>query len=74
MAMFQGGYSNFAEEESLHDMVKPSNIKKSLKNQKTNDNKQPETKNDKKILVESSKPRHMPHPKQMVYPAARGLR
>lgn len=69
--MFQGGYSNFAAKRAARH-GKTKQYKESLKNQKVNDNKQPETKNDTKKSGGSSKPRHMPHPKQMVYPAARG--
>ena len=69
--MFQGGYSNFAAKRAARH-GKTKQYKESLKNQKENDNKEPETKNDKKKNGGSSKERHMPHPKQMVYPAARG--
>ena len=69
--MFQGGYNNFAAKRAARH-GKTKQYKESLKNQKINDNKQPETKNDTKKSGESSKQRHMPHPAQMVYPAARG--
>ena len=69
--MFQGGYNNFAAKRAARH-GKTKQYKESLNNQKVNDNKQPETKNDTKKSGGSSKPRHMPHPKQMVYPAARG--
>ena len=69
--MFQGGYNNFAAKRAArHGRTKQ--YKESLQNQKVNDNKQPETKNDKKKSGGGSKPRHMPHPDIMVYPAARG--
>ena len=69
--MFQGGYNNFAAKRAARH-GKTKQYKESLNNQKVNDNKQPETKNDKNKSGGSSKPRHMSHPKQMVYPAARG--
>ena len=47
MALFQGGYSNFAAKRAARH-GKTKQYKESLKNQKVSDNKEPETKNDKK--------------------------
>ena len=70
--MYQGVYSNFAAKRAArHGRTKQ--YKESLANSKKNDNKQTDTKNDKNTSS-SKKEKREPtaHPKQMVYPVARG--
>ena len=70
--MYQGGYSNFqAKRAARHGRTRQ--YKESLENSKKNDNKQTDTKNDKNTSS-SKKEKREPtaHPKQMVYPVARG--
>ena len=70
--MYQGGYSNFAAKRAARH-GKTRQYKESLENKKKNDNKQIDTKDDKNTSS-STKEKREPtaHPKQMVYPVARG--
>ena len=71
MAMYQGGYSNFAAKRAArHGRTKK--YKESIETKKENVNKNTNTKNDKKNTGTKSKPRHMSHPDVMGYPVARG--